>query len=374
MLSIVLCSLLSTAVASALDRKQVKLSKIFHQTRSAHDVHKNIQAGGVTLVFSDDLVINQLPVTSSKKTRLCFFVPDGRLQLALTSMREIKSPQDNAYTVRISEVNTPKSGLQLDIEYDPDRVVFARDMFQRVTREHKLVFYFYDKQLLDTMKTKTEVPMIVHAALDPSVVIDCGHGGHDFGVIGCERIAEKNVCLAVGRKVAEGLKKKGIRVFLTRDSDTYVSLDNRIHEVNTINPCLLVSIHANASNDKNVSGIETFYFNRSLCSMQKKISNDTNSIGSAIDMHQKELTTKSKQLAQAMQEVVCKEVADSGAIQVVDRKVKAEPLQLLMGAMVPASLIEIGFLTNTQEAKLLLQDNYQLRVANGICKGIINSM
>ena len=351
--------------------QQTILSKFFHnacpleKNASASDNPKYVELGEVTFVFSDGLMMNQLSNSQKNSGSGRFFVPGGTIQSSLRGTKEIACPQEGVYKITIREVTAPTNGIMFEVVYDPNRVIFAHDIRYRVTREHKLVFSFYDKELLDKIQAKKEVPMIVYAALNPTVIIDCGHGGHDPGVIGYENNAEKNICQNVSKKIADELKKKGIRVILTREHDEYVSPDQRVLHTKKANPCLFVSIHANASSNENVSGVETYYFDRRRCSLRK----DCSSVTTCIDEHQKILTLKNKQLAQTVQQMVCGNSADK--YQIIDRNIKPEPLQVLMGAHVPAVLIEIGFLTNKQEADLLSQDSYQAHMACGISKGIM---
>ena len=363
--------LLVLSVSQWLDAsgRQTILLKVHHNmcpletNKSTNDAQKHIVLGEVAFDFSDELVVD--PLSDFKGTGR-FHVPGGTIQSSLKGTREIVCPQEGVYKITMREVTAPTNGIMFEVMYDPNRIIFAPpDIRYRVTRERKLVFSFYDKQLLDKIEAKKEVPTVLHTALNPAVIIDCGHGGHDSGVIGCTNIAEKNICLAVGKKIANELKKKGIQVILTRERDEYISPDERVLHTKKANPQLFVSIHANASSNKDVSGVETYYFDRRCCGLRK----ESTSVVTLIDEYQKILTLKSKQLAQMIQQMVCKNSADK--YQIVDRKVKPEPLQVLMGAHVPAVLIEIGFLTNEQEADLLSQDNYQAHMASGISKGIM---
>jgi len=350
--------------------QQAVLSKLFHSTcpLEANTVisnQKNIELGTVTFVFSNVFVINQMSDAKKEEGVSRFFVPGGKIKSSLKVIKDIVCPQRDVYKVTVHEVTSPTNGILFEVKYDPNRVLFSYDIFQRVTREHKLVFYFHDKQLIDKIQAKKEAPMIVQAALNPAVIIDCGHGGHDAGVIGYANIAEKHICLSVGKKIADELKKKGILAILTREQDEYVSLDQRVQYMKKVNPQLLVSIHANASSNKDASGVETYYFDRQQCSLR----GDYTIVAPCVDKYKKLLTAKNKQLAQKIQKMVCEDKANK--YQIVDRSIKPEPLQVLM-TEIPSALIEIGFLTSKQEADLLLQDSYQDYMASGVSRGIIS--
>lgn len=342
------------------------LSKVYHHTCTPSDTQKNIQLGGVTCVFSDEIVINQMPAHAAKKNKLNIFIPDGTMQPSVKNNCDMQSLEDGAYAVHIAHANSPKKGIQIAIEYDPMRVVFARDVLPRVTRERKLVLYFYDKQLLDNLQKKSEVPRIMHAALNPTILIDAGHGGRDSGVIGSTDAIEKKVCLAVSEKVSELLKKNGIQAVLTRSGDQYISLQDRVRTINALAPHALVSIHANGGSPQ-ANGIETYYFDTSI----GKAKTGVDSVDTYIDSYRSALGEKNKHLAHSLQTFLCKELS-SNDIVITDRSIKAEPLELLMQSSVPAALIEIGFLTNAHEAHKLMQEEYQLLIAQGICNGIMH--
>lgn len=340
------------------------LSKVYHHTSLPQDQGKNIQLGGISCVFSDAPVINQMHAEDKVMKKLHLFIPDGMIQGMAKNKCDLRSAQDGAYAVRIAPTSVPKKGIQIFIEYDPQRIVFSRDILPRVTREHKLVLSFYDKKLLESIKKNIEVPTIVHANLNPSVVIDVGHGGNDAGVTGCLDVQEKHICLAVGKKVAQELKKNDISVFLTREDDRYISLENRIRMINAKHPSLCVSIHANAGGP-HVAGIETYYTDMNVANKKCATSDYEHIIN---DLHRMQ-AGHNRDLAQLMQTSVCRHLADHGMLP-VDRSTKAEPLELLMGATMPAALIEIGFLTHKASAQQLLQDDYQSLIAHGICDGI----
>lgn len=355
-------------VMSAEAKNSTVVSKIFHHAKennAAHSGQKNINCGEVTFVFSDGLVVNQLKNSSQENGQVSFFVPYATISSKLTK-KIVSNKCDMPYSVLVKEVSAPMNGLRFDISYDPNCVLFSYDMFQRVTGEKKLVFSFFDKQLIRKIQNAQEEPAIMVASLQPVVLIDCGHGGADPGVIGCNKVTEKEICLQVGQKIASMLKKKGIQVCLTREKDEYISVDKRIVNAHAMQPSIFVSLHANAAKNENVSGIETYYFDPKICSLLKN--NHKTDLG--IDFYQDHLLKESKKLAEYLQSSVCNTIKQEYAI--IDRHCKAEPLQLLMGNSIPSALIEMGFLTNPQEAHLLSQDTYQQKIAWGIMNGIIH--
>ena len=93
------------------------------------------------------------------------------------------------------------------------------------------------------------------------VVVDAGHGGHDPGATGPRHLREKDVTLAMARRLAKRLRAAGFEVVLTRNGDRYLPLEERTAIANTAHADLFVSIHANAHPRRNRTGVETYFLN-----------------------------------------------------------------------------------------------------------------
>jgi len=169
------------------------------------------------------------------------------------------------------------------------------------------------------------------------VVVDAGHGGHDPGAeVSGVREKDLNLTLAllVARK-AQGIR--GLRVVLTRSTDTYVDLVERVKMAEALGAALYLSIHANYHRDPKVCGIETWV--------------DTNA------------GQESQRLAECVQRAVVSAVGGA------DRGVRRQTLYLRHTSL-PAALVEVGFLSCPSERKKLLDPTYQERIAEGILQGI----
>jgi N-acetylmuramoyl-L-alanine amidase len=216
------------------------------------------------------------------------------------------------------------------------------------------------------------------------VVIDPGHGGKDPGTSG-NGIIEKDVVLILGRKIVEGLKTKGVDARLTRDTDIYLTLQERTEIANEANADLFVSVHINALPEgKNVAGFEIYLMappsdkdaldlavreNRELVdgktdaeAADRKTRLLLNILG---DMQQNNKITQSTGLAE-----VLFNAGQTGGLPM--RRVAQAPFFVLRGAAMPAVLLEVGFVTNVREAKLLAHPGYQQRLADSIVQGIMN--
>lgn len=169
------------------------------------------------------------------------------------------------------------------------------------------------------------------------VVIDAGHGDHDNGTTGVSGRVEKDFNLIMALKVEELLKQESqIEVVLTRHDDTYVTRPDRAKLANDLNADAFISIHANSVlNIPTANGTETYYFSEA-----------------------------SKPLADVMHKHLIE------ATQLKDRKVKYNNYEVLRRSNMPASLLEVGFLSNVEEEALLFTEDFQNRVAQGIVDAI----
>lgn len=173
----------------------------------------------------------------------------------------------------------------------------------------------------------------------PTVIIDAGHGGADNG---CSRngILEKDINLAIAKRVQGKLEDMGYQVIMIREEDTYVAKEDRVKYANECQADIYVSIHQNASEDVNVSGMEVWYKG---------------------DDEQRD----NKRLAQLIQQHIVK---STGALE---RELRGDADFHVTGSTsMPACLVETGFLSNAGERKLLLTEEYQEQIASGIVQGI----
>jgi N-acetylmuramoyl-L-alanine amidase len=214
-----------------------------------------------------------------------------------------------------------------------------------------------------------------------TVVIDPGHGGEDVGAKGPGGALEKDVTLAIARKVRSTVVNAlGIQAFLTRDKDQDVALDERAAFANNYKSDLFISIHANASRAQGARGSEVYFLSYQASDDESRrvaaleggeipataASSPASSDVALIlwDMAQAEHLEESSSLASRIQE----ELADVSGNE--HRGVKQAPFRVLVGAAMPAVLVEVAFLSNSEEEKLLTSDAYQSRIASAIVRGI----
>ena len=212
------------------------------------------------------------------------------------------------------------------------------------------------------------------------IVIDPGHGGRDYGAPGyLKGVYEKNVSLKVARRLANKIRNQlDCEVIMTRNSDRTLSLEERTAIANTKNADLFISIHTNASRDRRAFGIETFFLNlatdndailvaaRENATSTKNIS-DLQSILS--DLMQNSKINESSRLAVHVQGSLNHHLRKHYN-RIKSKGVKQAPFYVLLGAQMPAILIETAFISNSIECKRLVNEKYQDRMCDAIVRGI----
>jgi N-acetylmuramoyl-L-alanine amidase len=214
-----------------------------------------------------------------------------------------------------------------------------------------------------------------------TVVIDPGHGGDDVGAKGPGGTLEKDVTLAIARKVRAAVANQlGLQAFLTRDKDQEVPLDERASVANNYKSDLFISIHANASRAQGARGSEVYFLSYQASDDESRrvaaleggevpVGASGAPPGSDValilwDMAQAEHLEESSSLASRIQEELAVVTGSEG------RGVKQAPFRVLVGAAMPAVLVEVAFISNSEEEKLLTSDAYQSKIAAAVVRGI----
>lgn len=214
----------------------------------------------------------------------------------------------------------------------------------------------------------------------PRIVIDPGHGGRDPGARGY--VVEKDVTLAVAQRLAALLREGlGAETILTRRGDETLELGDRTERANAEAADLFVSIHANASPNRQAAGIETYYLNNTndrasirLAAMENGLDYVPQAEGTRLryilsDLLQVGKIEESVRLARTVQRTLVGHLG-SRYSEVADLGVKQGPFYVLVGAHMPCVLVEVSFLTHPVEGRRLASDAYQAAVAEGLYGGI----
>ena len=190
--------------------------------------------------------------------------------------------------------------------------------------------------------------------LNKVVYLDAGHGGYDPGA-SYFGISEKSLTLAIQSRVKAKLESEGYQVVTTRTSDTYVDLTDRSRAANASESDIFVSIHINASGSSAAQGIETYYY-QPYAEYPSRINATYHANPTRLSM--------SDTLANAIQSSL---INATGA---QNQGVKHQTFAVLRETTAPAVLLELGFLSNPQEAARLNTSAYQETLANAIVAGI----
>lgn len=219
------------------------------------------------------------------------------------------------------------------------------------------------------------------------VVIDPGHGGHDPGAVGPSGLYEKDVVLDIALKLKEILLTDPLNeVFLTRETDRFISLEERTAMANRKNADFFVSIHANANPVKRVKGIETYLLNWTSDEEAMRVAARENKISlkKMREMHRQmdtlgmilnDLSRDSKRndsikLANYIQQSIVTTLNNEFNYKSIDLGVKQALFYVLFGARMPSVLVEVSFISNPQEEQLLSNESYRMRIAKAIAKGL----
>jgi len=223
------------------------------------------------------------------------------------------------------------------------------------------------------------------------IIVDPGHGGKDPGAIGKGGLQEKGLTLQISKRVERMLKSrlKDIKIKATRNSDVFIELAERTDIANRelkkgING-LFVSIHVNASISSKISGFETYFLSQNPTNEEARktaaLENNVIILERGKDAKKKyddvdliealmmttQIQRESALLAESIQKSLEKNIKGFRS-----RGVQRADFFVLRGALMPAVLVEVGFITNSREASFLKRADHQEKIVKGICDGIID--
>jgi N-acetylmuramoyl-L-alanine amidase len=208
------------------------------------------------------------------------------------------------------------------------------------------------------------------------VVVDPGHGGSDTGALGPGGATEKELALALAKRIAAALGQAGMRVTLTREGDTFIPLTQRTALANYNRADVLLSIHLNASPASSATGAETYFMSKEATDLwSRQLAEKENSAGDPTagsdtlslvlwNLAQTQSIVGSAALAEAIQGRL------NGLLGTKERGVRQAPFAVLEGARMPAVLVEVAFLTNPGEAQQLQDVAFQDQVAASLAASV----
>ena len=328
-------------------------------------------------VNSDTPGILRIKIYGGRLNSLKLTVPEGR---GLFNRVRAEQTEHDAYLF----FDVKRTAARFKVEFES-----AGDVLER---ERKLVIYlekgelpeipdvdYAGKRMLEILddetirKEKTPVRVI---AIDP------GHGGVDNGKVGVTGVLEKDVNLEVALMLRDQLMGSlGLEVVLTRDTDELIPFDRRIEIANSAVADIFISIHCNGWYSASAGGVETLFLAPARTEDEARLAREENAsirfenpdldpeevddLDFILwDMVQNEFINESSGLA----EIVQKELADG--LDIRNRGVKQGGLRVLKGLRMPAVLVELAFLSNPREEKLLTREDFRERVVRGLVEAI----
>ena len=214
------------------------------------------------------------------------------------------------------------------------------------------------------------------------IVLDPGHGGKDPGAVGAGGTLEKQIVLDVSMRLKAKLEEHGYEVLMTRTEDQYVPLSDRSKFANDRDAGLFISVHANASENRSACGFETYFLSEAKTDWERTVAarenaplklemSDTTRLADElelilVDLAQNEFLTEASGLAECIQEraVPC--------ARIMDRGVRQANFYVLRNNYMPAVLVEVGFISNRSEEKLLKEPAHRDKLASGIGQGVLD--
>jgi N-acetylmuramoyl-L-alanine amidase len=210
------------------------------------------------------------------------------------------------------------------------------------------------------------------------VVLDPGHGGSDSGTSGPDGLREKDVALDVAKRLGALIQERlGSEVVYTRTDDNFVPLARRTAIANEANADLFLSIHVNSSPIRSAAGVETYYLNFTTSRNALETAARENA-GAEQNIHElqdllrkialKDKVDESREFASRIQTSLGS-VSSRMNHNAKDRGIKKAPFVVLIGASMPAVLVEIGFITNSQDEILMRRGDHRQRIADALYRG-----
>lgn len=279
--------------------------------------------------------------------------------------------------IRLGQFNMDTVRIVLDLQ--DNNFNFDIDTHNAPAR---LVIDIYSKERNNNKKPSQQPEEI---SVKRRIVLDPGHGGHDPGAVGYNGLYEKDVVLDIALKIREIMKTEHplYEIMLTRDSDVFIPLHKRAEIANNANADMFISIHANASYNRMAYGIETYILNwtddeeamrvaarENAISLKemKRLRDELSIILASLESESKR--DESIKVAGFIQRSLVSGNAPDYLAN-YDRGIKQALFYVLVGAKMPSALLEVGFISNPLEEKMLNNETHRLNIANSIISGIL---
>ncbi len=259
---------------------------------------------------------------------------------------------------------------------------------------HQIWLTLHETELAEAPEKKDEVNHSIDEELErqksewmiDTIVIDPGHGGKDPGALGYYRLKEKDIVLSVGLLLGDYLKRQlpGVKILFTRKRDVFIPLWKRTRFANENNGKLFISLHCNSNRRHSVRGFETYFLSAEKDEKARDVvlkENESIKFETSADqkryegvnfvlatLAQNAFIKYSQYLASVVQKSLKKHLVPLG---MRDRGVRQGPFWVMVGATMPNILVEMGYISNKNEAKMLRRKSTQSKIALAIADGIV---
>jgi len=284
-----------------------------------------------------------------------------------------------------------KNGIEARMKLDSYKIyVNGRiDNLEKPARFHKhsvVVPLKFAQKTIDRLFK--ERPAVTSRIVSPSttqytidtIVIDPGHGGKDPGALGRYSLKEKNLVLDIAKLLKKELESNGIKVKLTRDSDVFIPLGKRAEIANKNEADFFISVHANAFRSRRARGFEVYYLSEATDDTARALEAAENeSLKYEGDSFYKPtespdywglIMDENRRQSKDLASTVCQSVSRKLAVK--NRGVKSARFYVLKYACMPSVLIEVGFLSNTNDASSLKNGYYRKKLAESMAEGVLS--
>jgi len=296
------------------------------------------------------------------------------------SQKKMDIQDDTVKTVNIAMYNPETIRIVLELYQesryeifdlkDPERIVL--DVFKNDDKKEIV----QEKIPVQPVKENLVIPV---DSSNKIVIIDPGHGGSDPGAIGPSGIKESEVTLKIALQLEKLLKNKGIPCYLTRNTNKFVSLEDRTIFANKKNGFVFISLHANsaAKNRPTATGIETFVLSskyigasaRDVADRENRASRTHPEVDSDLALIIADLEESANiQYSLDFAEIIQKKLVET--LKLKNRGVKQAPFVVLKGVNMAAALVEVAFISNSQEEKLLNNYDFDVKAAQALFNAI----
>jgi N-acetylmuramoyl-L-alanine amidase len=327
-----------------------------------------------------DVLNGRINEKSLKNLKQSTFIKNFRHSKNNQNYRLVFELENNA-TFKNSNFDLKSKKISLNLEITKQSESSAKDDFFSQKLEE---FEIETKKITNADGTAKFVITKTYKNRKPIIVIDAGHGGKDPGTIGRYlRSKEKNVTLSYAKELGKYLMKSGkYKVYLTRNDDRFIPLFQRVEIARKKKADLFISIHANAAEDRSVSGFSIYTLSEKasdkraeLLAKKENMADIINGVDfsgasqdimkTLIDLSQRQSKNDSAKFANMAVKAI-----KNGKIEILQNSHRFAGFAVLTAPDMASTLIELGYLSNKQEEKLLNNISYKKRVAQSLSAAV----